>query len=116
MDCSRCRLPENAHLREEWGCDEEKPDGVRHQSVLLFEACDACAGRGCAACGKSGRVPMKRCPNALLEPGAVDFVEDAQLLELGVLPTAGGVCDQAAQWWLAVRIVLAERARVEKAK
>lgn len=109
MKCSVCRA--DADARRRWGCDEDS-----EQTGLEFE-CWGCADRigpeleVCATCGGAGVVRLRRCPNAILDREAVDVVKAAARVQLGILPVAGGWCDQAALFCEAADLVAHHSAR-----
>ena len=55
-----------------------------------------------------------RCPNAEVDPVALEVCDAASMLEQGVLPMPGGWLDQAATGWDAIKLALSERAAYEE--
>lgn len=91
QDCSRCHDPE---LRKRWGCDE-----ATEEPQALIEPCPVCAGKNpsCEHCAGSNRMPVHRCPNALVDDNCRATLRAALMAEQsGVLPDSGGWQDQAA--------------------
>lgn len=118
MKCSVCRA--DADARKRWGCDEES-----EQTGLEFECweCEEHPGedRSCATCGRTGVVRLKRCPNAVLDMEAGLIVQAVCRLQVGILPAAGGWCDQAAAFADAADLVGRQQQRyherrIEEAK
>jgi hypothetical protein len=69
----------------------------------------------CAHCSGSGRVPVLRCPWAILEESDTLAVELALLfLEQGVLPEEGALLDQSAVFYDCWRLVSGVRAEVHE--
>ena len=51
---------------------------------------------------------MSRCPNRTITHSHALIVDTASLMEHGVLPVAGGLLNQSAAWYRAVKIVQRE--------
>lgn len=102
--CARCRT--SPELRKEWGCDEP---AARSTWTLT---CWRCGGEDekCEVCAGRREVDQFRCPQSMAGPHERAVCASADLLEVGILPVAGGWEDQAATFCDAVRIALHERA------
>ena len=63
---------------------------------------------------------MSRCPNRTITHEQALIVDTASMMEHGVLPVSGGLLNQSAAWYRAVKIVQREanatRQRMAKAK
>lgn len=59
--------------------------------------CPYCVGPlpSCPLCKGKNVVEFFRCPNVLLTPAAMEAVRAAAMVEVGILPDAGGWMDQA---------------------
>lgn len=106
MDCKLCSVPgpEADARRRDWGCDE--PAAV----PLLGATCWRCSGLNpdaCDLCKGTGQVDVDRCPNAIPEQVHWRVCEYVTLIEVGILPVAGGLEDQAASFLEALRFTQA---------
>jgi len=112
MNCKLCSggTPDAEARRREWGCDE--PAAV----PLLGATCWTCFGAGledCDTCKGDGMVDVDRCPFAVVEGNAWRICEYVSLLEVGILPVAGGLEDQAASFLEALRFTQGLKAELE---
>jgi hypothetical protein len=100
--CTRCHDPE---LRKRWGCDEPSEEPIAFLTPCLF-----CRGERdeCEHCNGENRMPVHRCPNAVLDQAHFDVVSAVAMVERGVLPDAGGWQDQAAVFVSAFGLVTRE--------
>ncbi len=109
--CKEC--PGNEALRRDFGCD-----GPTEKPFAAIE-CQECGG-GEASCwlchGHPDGVQLSRCPRAEATQQAKDICRIASLVPLGVLPSAGGICDQAATFVDAVPIILREKRHYDDAR
>jgi hypothetical protein len=79
--------------------------------------CYACDGRdtACPVCRGGGSWELRRCPGAVTEAWAGQTVELAVIALEGLgWPADGGVLEQSEQFLGALRLVAAERERIEK--
>lgn len=99
--CTQCHDPS---LRKQWGCDEPAAEPV------LDLDCFVCAGHrdDCSECGGTGLIPIRRCPNRVVQQVHLDAVLAAIQTEHGILPVAGGMQDQAATFVEALPLLLRE--------
>lgn len=115
-DCSRCRDPRSAEMRERWGCD-------RAADRPVFQiGCSACAGENpeCVQCQGLGKVDQYRCPTALVKSApALTQVHLDLLIRCYVhyearhaLPVGGGLLEQSRSFLAACEIIDAERGRL----
>lgn len=98
-------------MRTEWGCD------VAVKGELDRVTCYACTTNDatCDRCKASRYIPLRRCPQAIRRREVDDLVSVAiWSIDLGVLPGAGGMLDQAAPFVQLVDVVAAERAICRK--
>jgi hypothetical protein len=99
----RAGLPQT--IRDRWGCDADAP------SPFAFLACPECSG-GDASCPICGGNPqgfaVTRCPNRTIGRSEAMVAESRHLMEVGILPTSGGLLDQSLTWWRAVKILASE--------
>lgn len=102
QDCARCHDPE---LRKEWGCDEESAE-----AWVTITPCPFCHGddERCAECDGSNAIPIRRCPNTLVEDVHGDILTAAALVEHGILPDPGAWQDQAATFCQVYGVALRE--------
>lgn len=108
--CPECR---DAVTRREWGCDEEAAYGV------FRTTCPVCSGSDpeCKRCEGSGTAEYKRCPQSMIDAETRAFMHTfAAYSRHGLLPAPGGVNDQAAGWWRAVRVAELEVGVIEAAR
>lgn len=110
--CARCKIPEEADTRKAWGCDAEQPDPVQ------WIGCVECDGhdQDCAHCFGSGQTALYRCPWATVQanPNLFECVRYANLVETGILPSGGGLRDQAAVFVDGMTRVLKDKAKIEE--
>ncbi len=101
-NCAQCSDPE---LRRAWGCDEPTTEP---QAELT--PCPECNGKDeeCPRCDGTNRMPVFRCPNALVTREHIAFVQQVALLESGILPDEGGWVEQAATFTAGFPIVQRE--------
>lgn len=131
-DCTKCGG--EPRLRSTYGCDAPavvecschgrepacacKGSGLRPFPVFHI-SCGSCHGAGCDECDE-GAVPMYRCPAKL-----VDSYRDGRSIRTAfwycmeyenskVLPTAGGVADQSAQFVQSLRVFSSELGHIRK--
>lgn len=117
-DCSRCRRPDAANERRDWGCDAEV------ERVVFTTGCSRCFGADpeCPTCEGSGDVEHHRCPNAVVKaaPESVRRAAGramrayAQFDQRSVMPAAGGFEDQTPQFAQVVDLIDHERGRWRK--
>lgn len=99
-------------LRAKWGCDRTSDKtGLEIECVVCPERQ---ARQGCAACEGTGKIQILRCPHVLVQRVHLDICQGAELIELGLLPVAGGWADQSATFFDALVLVLREKAGYEK--
>ena len=113
MDCKLCKGSgsEAEQRRRDWGCDEPAPIS------LLGATCWRCSGvdpDSCDLCKGAGMVDIDRCPFALPEGVHWRICEYVSLLEVGILPVAGGLEDQAASFLEAIRFTQGLKAELER--
>ena len=94
-------------MRAERGCDAPT------ERVQFEIDCPTCRGKepacsGCGDCDGHGTLQFHRCMRSFYGQEHIDVIRGVSLLELGVLPAAGGWADQAATWVDAVGIVRRE--------
>ena len=115
QSCRTCRTSPEARRR--WGCDRPLPRAEATDS-LECPRCDAVPARmaGCARCGGEGRIPILRCPNAVLasDPGFGLFLDSYDLLQQGILPAPGGAFAQAHQFLEACRRMHSIESRLDR--
>lgn len=76
--------------------------------------CPSCRGEGCPQCDK-GRIAVTGCPLVIVGANVWRVVRLAEMThENGVLPLAGGACDQAGVYLDACRIVWSVKGRCEQ--
>lgn len=68
----------------------------------------------CPECEGSGQIQINRCPHVLVQRVHLDVCQGAELIELGILPVAGGWAEQSATFFDALVLVLREKAGYEK--
>lgn len=99
--CSTCKV--NPEARKAWGCEQ---DTEFPQFELPF--CLRCNGTNaeCEMCHGSARVPIFRCPLALVGSEHYEMVSLFSHYQRGFLPDAGGILDQAPAFLDGVRLLL----------
>lgn len=102
MDCKQCSGsgPEAETNRKNWGCDEPA------EVPLLAATCWRCSGydpESCDLCKGAGMVDIDRCPRAMPDSVHWQICEYVTLIEVGILPVAGGLEDQSASFLEALR-------------
>lgn len=103
MDCSVCTI--DPERRATWGCDAPASEPVVHLSPCPF-----CTGgrEDCTHCHGEDRYPVFRCPHKLVTKNDLDAVLAASMVEVGVLPDAGGLQDQPATFVAALPLLQRE--------
>ena len=77
--------------------------------------CPVCKGRGCDACGKTGRFEITQCPMLLIERSFWDLMDMVDFYEKGIPPVVGGLLDQTA-WFVAFARQVFDEERPYKAR
>lgn len=113
QSCQVCKRQDSEAraARERWGCDGPSTEGV------LFEFdCVRCRGEDpdCVRCSGTGTQHATRCAFATATPQSWRVVEYLDLVEIGVLPVAGGWEDQSLTFLQALRFAAGERSKIEK--
>ena len=113
MDCKLCSGSgsEAEQRRLDWGCDEKAA------TPLLAATCWRCSGidpDACDLCKGAGMVNIDRCPFALPEAIHWRICEYVGLLEVGILPVAGGLEDQSESFLGALRFTQGLKAELER--
>lgn len=115
--CRVCLQEEAAEDREEWGCDTETPE------AQFLIPCVHCAGGGrpeCPVCEGTGEEEVHRCPHAIVEEWANEYLLLHRAWPKALLQP-GGIGDQPAvyvdaMWALDVAKGRIEREAAEEAK
>jgi hypothetical protein len=77
----------------------------------LTGECQACGGKGCAACFMTGQQTVTQCPMSLLDSESQGVMRMARYAERGVLPRTGALLEQREWDAFAIEFVWAEQAR-----
>ena len=91
--CPKCQGPGGAVMRKMFGCEEPAEVPIFQRTCA---ACDGYTDGSCETCGGTGYEMLFRCPASQSGMVGAQAVRAYQDWENGILPSAGGMADQAA--------------------
>jgi len=112
-DCTVCRRPSRAALRERWGCDRPAV------SEVFRSTCTECHNTrdDCETCGGSGSQGWYRCPSSQTDDFGMMVAEVAEnLTAWGEWPDGKPWQDQPNSLYEAVKLYRSEVGRIREAQ